>query len=302
MQEQYHARERENEKLVLQQEVFRQVSFSRVVIIIAVALLLVAVLSGWAFITKRDANRILQRTNFLVIAQNKKLADLNYEKNALISIVSHDLGAPFATIGMWSQVFNNDEQSLTDDQKKAIYKINEATVYGERLIRRILDVEKLETSIHDSKIEETNLAELAQAAFDGFEGLAKAKDIRLILSTPTNPVFIMSDSELISRIFYNLLSNAIKFSGHGKKVEIILEQTDAIASIKVTDEGIGIKEEEQQRIFSKYANISSRPTDGEPSTGIGLSIVKSIVDELKATIVCDSDPGHGTSFTVIFNK
>ena len=118
LQEQYHARQRENEKLVLEAQVDKEVFRSRIIMIVACALLLIALIVALAFIMKRRANRKLQETNELITHQNEKLAELNFEKNALISIVSHDLSTPFATIGMWSQILQDGSNGLNEEQKK----------------------------------------------------------------------------------------------------------------------------------------------------------------------------------------
>jgi signal transduction histidine kinase len=302
LQEQYHARERENEKLVLQAEVDKDLFRFRIIVIIASALLLVAFFIAWAFITKRQANKKLQITNDLIIHQNEKLAELNFEKNSLISIVSHDLGTPFASIGMWSQLLQSDEHEFNEEQKKSISKIQQATKYGENLIRRILDVEKAQTNLNKLKLENFDLNTFAASVIEQFQSMAQKKNIQLHLTTPGDPVYLLSDKELISRIGGNLLSNAIKFTPHGKNVRMNIEQEKDEVKIEVQDEGVGINKEEVPYLFLKYSKISSRATAGEASTGLGLAIVKRIVEELNGKIFCESEEGEGSVFTVIFKK
>ncbi len=302
LQEQFHARQRENEKLLLQAEVYKQIFRSRIIMVVAIALLLVTSLIAWAFIIKRNANRKLQATNVLIIQQNEKLAELNFEKNALISIVSHDLGTPFASIGMWGQLLQSSQDKLDDEQKKSVSKILEATRYGENLIRRILDVEKMQANQNKLSLESFDLNSFAVSMVESFRHLAGAKDIELRLNTPPGPVYLMSDRELISRVCENLLSNAVKFTPRGKKIMMNITDDKNAVVIQVKDEGVGIRKEELPWLFSKYSKISSQPTDGESSTGLGLAIVKRILDELNGEIFCDSEQGKGTIFTVVFKK
>ena len=270
--------------------------------IVASALLLIALIVALALIMKRKANRKLQETNELITQQNEKLAELNFEKNALISIVSHDLGTPFSSIGMWNQLLQSDTENLTDEQRKALGRIEQATLYGERLIRHILDVEKAQTNQHKMELENLDLKAFAESLIEDFQPQASKKNIRLHLDTPSRPFYLLSDRQLLTRMLENLLSNAIKYTNAGKHVWIsVAEEKDAV-QIKVRDEGVGIGENELPYIFAKYSKISSQPTNGETSTGLGLAIVKRIVEELNGQISCESLRDKGSVFTVLLKK
>ena len=297
----FQARERESEKLVLQSEITQQRLQNRVMMIMAISLLLIAVAAAMAFIIKKNVNRKLQATNDLVIRQNERLSELNYEKNSLISIVSHDLSTPFASIGMWHQLLQ-DEGNLTPDQKKALNRIGQATHYGEKLIRRILDVEKAETNQRKVQLENLDLRIFTETVLDDFMPAAAKKNIQLHLDCPNRSLYFLSDRQLLGRMMENLLSNAIKYTSSGKNVWIsVSEEKDAV-SIKVQDEGVGIQPDELPHLFSKYSKISSQPTNGEPSTGLGLAIVRRICEELNGQISCESSPGLGSVFTVVLKK
>ena len=302
LEEKYEARQRENEKLLLQAEVVQQKFHSRIMMITAASLLLIAIAAAIAFIIKRKANQKLQSTNALIIRQNERLSELNYEKNSLISIVSHDLSTPFASIGMWQQLLQNEKDNLTPSQIKALDRIGQATHYGEKLIRHILDVEKAETNQNKIQLENLDLRIFAESVLDDFVPAAAQKDIQLHLDCPNRSLYFLSDRQLLSRMLENLLSNAIKYTGSGKNVWIsVSEEKDAI-SIKVRDEGVGIQPDELPHLFAKYSKISSKPTAGEASTGLGLAIVKRICEELNGQISCESHLGKGSVFTVVLKK
>ena len=302
LEEKYEARQRENEKLLLQGEVTQQKFHNRIMMIMAISLLLIAIVAAMAFMIKRKVNRQLQATNDLVIRQNERLSELNYEKNSLISIVSHDLSTPFASIGMWNQLLQTDVTNLTAEQKKALSRIEQATVYGEKLIRHILDVEKAETNQHMVQLENLDLRIFTESVVDDFRRTASKKDIQLHLDCSAKTIYFLSDRQLLTRMLENLLSNAIKYTSHGKNVWMsVSEEKDAV-SIKVRDEGVGIEPDELPHLFSKYGKISSQPTNGEPSTGLGLAIVKRICEELNGHISCESSPGIGSIFTVVLKK
>ena len=302
LQEKFQARERENEKLLLQSEINQQKFHFRIMLIMAISLLLIAIAAAISFIIKRRANRLLQATNDQIVRQNERLSELNYEKNSLISIVSHDLSTPFASIGMWQQLLLKEKDNLTDSQRKALERIAQATHYGEKLIRHILDVEKAQTNQHKVRLENMDLRIFAETQLDNFTPVAASKNIQLHLECPNRSIYFLSDPQLLGRMLDNLLSNAIKYTGTGKNIWMsVSEERDAI-SIKVRDEGVGIQPDELPHLFGKYNKISSKPTNGEGSTGLGLSIVKRICEELNGQIFCESAVGEGSVFTVVLKK
>jgi len=109
---------------------------------------------------------------------------------------------------------------------------------------------------------------------------------------------IFSDRNFTGQIIDNLISNAIKYSFQGSAVDIRLKVTDGFAQIEVDDHGQGIPAEELPNVFKRFAKISSSPTAGESSSGMGLSIVNMLVNLLKGKIECESSVGVGTLFTV----
>lgn len=302
LQERFNAREREAENNLLIARVEKERIRTRGFILLAIALGIIGILVAVGLINKRRANQRLQATNELIIQQNEKLSELNHEKNSLISIVSHDLNTPFATIQIWSRILGNEDENLTEEQKKALDKIIQASTYGEEMIGRILDIEKTDIGTHKMQLENFDLTIFAEQVIDGFRPVAAQKNIQLHSELPGRKLFILSDRQLVSRICANLLSNAIKYTPRGKNVWISVNDLQEAISIKIRDEGVGIEKEELPYLFSKYSKISSQPTDGEPSTGLGLSIVKRIVEEINGKIFCESEPGEGTLFTVILKK
>ena len=142
LQERFHASEREGRNRLLQVEVEHQKLRNKNLSSLASAAVLIGLLIGLLLIVYRRSNRKLKEVNQVIIRQKEKLADLNFEKNSLISIVSHDLSSPFASIAMWSQLLENDN-SLNREQRNALERIRESSQNGERLIRNILEIEKL---------------------------------------------------------------------------------------------------------------------------------------------------------------
>ena len=308
LEKKYESRQREAEKRLLQSEIQEQRLNNRIMMIMAICLLLVAIAAALAFVIKRSANRKLVATNDLIVRQNERLAELNYEKNSLISIVSHDLSTPFASIAIWNQVLSEDRERLNAEQQRALERIGKAARDGETLIRRILDVEKMQTNQHKLQLENLDLAAFVSSSLEGLRPVAAKKNIRLSLYAPINqdgtrqPLSILTDRQLLGRILDNLLSNALKYTNPDKEVRVVLTEDAEAVIMQVADEGVGIEEDELPRLFGKYAKISSQPTNGESSTGLGLAIVKRICEELNGRITCESIVGQGSVFTVILKK
>jgi signal transduction histidine kinase len=302
LQERFHARDREAQNKLLQIEIERQKAWSRELTTIAVALAISGTLAAIAFFTKRNSNRRLKATNELIVKQNEKLEELHYEKNSLIGIVSHDLSTPFATIKMWGQLLKSGEENLDEEQKKAVQRILQASEYGDQFIRSILDVEKADIGAHKIHLENFNLNQFVLELVENFRAVSEKKDIRVHVEMPGSSIFLMSDKQLVGRIISNLLSNAIKYTPTGKNIWLGISEENSSITISVKDEGVGIRQEELPFLFSKYSKLSSKPTDGEPSTGLGLSIVKKLTEELNGRIYCESQPGSGSVFYVVMAK
>lgn len=302
LQERFNAKERETQNKVLQGKIEKEELRRQGITLFAIALSVILILIAIAFLIKRNANMRLQDTNTQILLQNEKLAELNYEKNSLISIVSHDLNTPFATIQIWGQVLESESVNLTEEQDKALQKILQASYYGEELIQRILNIERADIGTHKMLLESFDIAVLAKEIAEKFGPAAAKKELQFHTDIPQKQLLLMSDKQLVSRICENLLSNAIKYTARGKRIWFSIVEDNDVVNIKVRDEGVGIPKEELPYLFSRYSKISSQTTDGEVSNGLGLSIVKRIVEELNGKIYCESEQGQGSLFTVVLKK
>ncbi len=302
MQTKYETDKKDKENKLLSLDVEKQKLQKRNLIIISSAIALTGLLLAIAWRQNKRKNNLLQEKNSLIEKQNNKLTELNTEKNNLISIVSHDLAEPFASIKMWGQVLKADNDNLSDDGKKAVDRILTSTTNGETLIRNILDVEKAETNQHQLLIETFDIVNLTKQVVESFKDKALQKSIKISEVYGKQIIEITSDKVLIQRIQANLLSNAIKFTQPGKNIFITVSCDVENIYYKIKDEGVGIADEEQVLLFQKYKAISSQATAGEASTGLGLSIVKRIVDELNGKITVTSQLGAGTEFVVELKK
>ena len=129
---------------------------------------------------------------------------------------------------------------------------------------------------------------------------ARHKNINLNLEN--RKAYGLVDRNYLTQVFENLLSNAIKFSPKNSEVWIRVNEVNGEVQVNFKDNGPGIREDEMGRLFGKYQRLSARPTGGEDSTGLGLSIVKKYVDVMGGKVWCESTPGKGSNFIVAFRK
>ncbi len=302
LQEKYNLKQKEQQNEMLGLVIERQKLEKRNIFLLTLVIAGLALTALIILLLIRRKNKLLKEQNELIQRQNSKLAQFNAEKNALISIVSHDLNAPFTSIKMWSQILLADTSNLSESQKKALYRIQSSADNGELLIKDMLHIEKEEIKYHTLKLEEVDLNAFLEDIIITYQPQAQQKEIKLNNTSSGHPVLFISDRYIISRICENLLSNAIKFTPRGGNIGVSLSETADNINIIVRDEGVGIAKEDLPYLFSKYRKISSMPTEGEYSTGLGLSIVKRLVEELNGKITVESEPGKGSTFTVILQK
>lgn len=212
----------------------------------------------------------------------------------LMNIAMHEIKNPLASINLANDIIKKDPSTsgrMTDMIKDSVKRIQA------KLSDVLKQSEQEEMEIVLS-IEEINLNEMFNRLLDNFELLAQRKQQLIELECEPLPV-INADKAKISDILHNLLSNAIKYSYPGSTIKIIGRDMGNFIDIEVKDEGQGLSADEMDRLFTKFAKLSSKPTGKETSTGLGLSITKSFVELHKGTIRAVS-PGKnkGTSFIV----
>ncbi len=231
-----------------------------------------------------------------------KMSDLNREKDGMMSIVAHDLRTPLNNIEGLIQLVSMDG-NLNADQKDYIGKIRTVVKHGNELIRDLLDINQAKNKKANLNITHFSILEFMDEWKVHFEKPMHTKDQKLNLNIDFQEVMVNTDAGLLSRIMNNLMSNALKFSDKGTTVHIaITEENQNEIKIEMKDEGPGISESDQKKMFKPFTRLSARPTDGEPSNGLGLSIIKSLVKQLKGKIEVSSTLGEGTTFQIVIPK
>lgn len=234
-----------------------------------------------------------------VEALNKHLLDLDNEKNEFLGIVAHDLKNPLAGILVSVSLLQTYFDRLSDDERRRHLSSIESTAKRmSNIITNLLDINAIESGKIQLKPEEFSASDIVGDIIEHFRERALAKNLSLEYNDRTSGVKVITDRDAYTEVIENLLSNAVKYSPHGKTIFIRLEQNDSHLFCEIKDEGPGFSDSDKEKMFSKFARLSAKPTGGEDSTGLGLSIVKKLVEVIGAGISCESEQGAGASFVV----
>lgn len=211
--------------------------------------------------------------------------------------ISHELRTPLTLISSpVTEVLENE--SLSPSAREHLTLVHQNTERMLRLMNQILDFRKIQNQKMKLLIEETDLVPLLQKVMNSFRLIAEEKHINYQLHTKVESVYSWVDRDKFEKIFFNLLSNAFKYTPADKSITVSISTKEKAVEIEVADEGIGIAAEKQHSLFQRFESLVKQNIL-QPSSGIGLSLVKEMVEMHHGTIEVDSQPGTGSRFTVI---
>lgn len=235
-----------------------------------------------------------------ILSQKESLEELNDEKNHLMGIIAHDLRNPLSSTLSLAELMKSESENFDEDQMICINGIIKALNRMVAMVDRILDVKSLEAKKDQLNLEKVELSELIKNTYHSYESKIKNKNLKVHLNLTRIQAEV--DRQYLLQVIENLLSNAIKFSPQGKSIFLNLWVHNGKAHIGIKDEGPGISLDDQKKLFHKYQQLSAKPTGGESSTGLGLSIVKKYTELMNGSVWCESEPGKGAKFVVTFKK
>jgi signal transduction histidine kinase len=227
-------------------------------------------------------------------AKNEQLVGLNQEKVEFMGIAAHDLKNPLQVIMASGEMMRDiDDPGMLREMTNMIIM---ASKRMHHLIKDLLDANTIEEGRYASKIEPCNMGPLVTQIVSQNLFAAKAKEIEVRLGVQKD-LMVRTDSAATLQILDNLISNAVKYSPRNSTIHVHLVPEKGHALVLVRDEGPGISDEDQKKLFQKYCRLTAQPTGGESSTGLGLSIAKRLAQVLGGDILCRSALGAGTTFT-----
>lgn len=233
-----------------------------------------------------------------LIIFNQKLKALNEEKDNFLGAAAHDLKSPLNGILGLINLLKKDSANLNVAQNEYIRYIEQSCSNMKIMVTNLLDINRIEQGVNSLTLAKFSLRELMQHQLQMFKEASERKNISLIFDDHDEEIFMYSDPALVRRISDNLISNAIKFSFPQGTVRVTIRPQDETVSLEVKDFGPGINKDEMPLLFNKFKRLTPRPTAGESSTGLGLSIVKELVHVLQGKIGVSSEENVGTTFTV----
>lgn len=238
----------------------------------------------------------IKKNEYFLLTENENLHKLNKSKDNFISILSHDLRAPFTSILGFSEILMNEPDLTQNEKNEYLNYIHESSQNQLQLINNLLDWSRLQTGRMRVESDRIHVLSTVFNCIASLTGNAIRKNIDIRTNIPEN-LFIKTDEKLITQVITNLLSNAIKFSHENKHIEISAGAfNDDKIEIIVKDFGIGIPEHSKEKLFKVDKKFSTDGTKGEKGTGLGLSLVKEIVDKHLGDIWFFSEVDKGTEF------
>ncbi len=229
----------------------------------------------------------------------RRLQELEEAKSRFVFAVTHELKAPVAALQSQLAVLQKGfagaltprQQELIDRAARRLHRLQE-------LLRDLLALGALKDRLPLHKKTEVNLAEVARRVGESVQPEAEARGLALSLDLPETPVLLLGTEEDMHRLVGNLLENAVKYTPAGGKVSLTLRAGTSAITLEVSDTGIGIPPEAMPHIFEEfYRGPNAKAVDKE-GTGLGLSLVKRIVELYQGQVRVDSQPGRGTTFSV----
>ncbi|NTW23182.1 MAG: hybrid sensor histidine kinase/response regulator [Lentimicrobium sp.] len=221
-----------------------------------------------------------------------------------LSVLSHELKAPINAIEGYVRMM---EERQFGDNIAAYQEMIDRTlerIKGMRsLIMDLLDLTKIESGKPTQNLQSVNITKTAQISIDTMRPYAIQKDVDVYLNTKET-VMMEADPNEIEIIFNNLISNAVKYNRNGGRVDVFIESRENNIVLQVSDSGIGMTEEEKSKLFKDFVRIKNQKTKNITGSGLGLSILKKIVDMYHGEIEVQSVPDKGTTFilTLPVNK
>jgi signal transduction histidine kinase len=244
---------------------------------------------------------VIAASYFAGRAVSRELAAATLQTD-FVSAVSHEFRTPLTSMKQFTEMLVEDDD-LPPEERRAYYRAQErATRRLSRLVESLLDFGRMEAGARPYRREGLDAAGLVQTVVQEFRQEGGCSSFSIECAVPEGAVPIDGDREALAQALWNLLDNAVKYSGDSRTVGVEVEDGGNLVAIRVRDQGLGIPPAEKRRIFEKFARGSSAVASGVKGTGIGLAMVKHIVDAHGGKVTVQSRPGGGSTFTIELPK
>lgn len=242
----------------------------------------------------KEINTLIESTNML----GEKLNHQDLLRKRLVSDISHEIRTPLNVLENNLEAMIDGILPVTGDR---LNSLNEEVIRFGKLLNNLNSLKQLETEDIPLNIETIFLGDLAAGICNDFKAIAKEKNVHIDLNVENNKLMILGDQDKLKQVFINLMSNAVKFNKENGNVWVSIKEKQDKVVVQIKDNGSGIKKEDLPYIFERlYRGDKSRQLT--PGSGIGLTIVKRILNLHGASIDVESEENKGTIFTLCFDK
>jgi len=229
--------------------------------------------------------------------RNHELEELNHLKNEFMGMAAHDVRNPLASVVACADLIDTIIDSAPPEKiRMYVGQISAASRRINAIIENLLDVNAIDSGQRHMAIAPNDLNEIAGNVVEQNRVKSRLKNILINFEPTSDSAVCMIDVNAAEQVLDNVISNAIKYSPPDRKVIVSLTSTPENVRVDVKDQGPGISEEDQAQMFGKFHRLTAKPTAGEPSTGLGLWIVKELTVAMHGSIQCHSELGQGTTF------
>jgi two-component system sensor histidine kinase/response regulator len=238
------------------------------------------------------------RTQLALKLTRDRFAQIVEDKDELTGILAHDLKNYLGGMNLSAQLLCAQIKRFNDDRlNKLSENILRSSAQSLAFVKEFLANAAADHAFVPQP-SPVNLADVASVVVRQYQETARSKKLEIQTDLSAEGTMVLADASALDQILDNLLSNALKFSPPGKKVFVSVRPADHRVECIVRDEGPGFTAEDKVKMFRRYGRLSARPTGGEPSTGLGLSIVRKLVDAMNGQLVCESTSGSGAAFII----
>ena len=232
----------------------------------------------------------------------RKEFQLTQIKSDFVSNVSHELRTPLALISMFSETLEMGRVKNEEKRNEYYRIISQESNRLSRIVNSILSFSKIEAGKRNYNYSVNDLNNLLQKICDNYKFHLENKSFHFKFEPGENLKKIKIDAEAVSEAVINLIDNATKYSDENKEITIKTFMQNDHVVLEIKDRGIGISNEDQKKIFDKFFRVSTGLVHDTKGTGLGLTIVKHVIDAHKASIEIESKVGVGSSFKIYFNS
>jgi Na+/proline symporter/signal transduction histidine kinase len=244
-----------------------------------------------------DTSTDLKKISEKLKNANQELINKDIQKDEFLDTVTHELRTPITAIRAASEILHDDEDMPEELRKRFLQNIISESDRLNRLIDKILDLEKFETGKQKLYLSKNNISKTIKNTLESVKQLIKNKNIEVEFKQPQKEIKAFYDEERMIQVIHNLLSNAIKFSSEidGKITITIIENNDVV-EVQIHNNGKGIKEDDFETIFDKFYQSRNQNVKKPVGSGLGLAICKQIIEHHKGNIWVESTLGNGATF------